>query len=266
MNDLVSFPPTTGSLQSLRFDNRFVRELPADPHVGAQRRQVHGALYSRVDPEPVSAPRLIAYSPEVAALVGIDEASIASPEFAQVFGGNALLNGMQPYAANYGGHQFGNWAGQLGDGRAITLGETINAASERWELQLKGAGPTPYARTADGRAVLRSSVREFLCSEAMHHLGVPTTRALSLVATGAVVIRDMFYDGNAAAEPGAIVCRVAPSFVRFGNFELHAAYDERDALKRLADYVLAQHYAALGTPSPEVYGAWFAEICRRSAV
>ena len=172
------------SLQTLRFDNRFVRELPADPHVGPQRRQVHGALYSWVEPTPVSAPRLIAYSPEVAALLGIDEAAIASPEFAQVFGGNALLEGMQPYAANYGGHQFGHWAGQLGDGRAITLGETINAAGERWELQLKGAGPTPYARTADGRAVLRSSVREFLCSEAMHHLGVPTTRALSLVATG----------------------------------------------------------------------------------
>ena len=145
---------------------------------------MHGALYSRVEPTPVAAPRLIAYSREVAALLGIDAADIESPEFAQVFGGNALLDGMQPYAANYGGHQFGHWAGQLGDGRAITLGETINAAGERWELQLKGAGPTPYSRTADGRAVLRSSVREFLCSEAMHHLGVPTTRALSLVATG----------------------------------------------------------------------------------
>ena len=130
-------------MQTLRFDNRFVRELPADPHVGPQRRQVHGALYSWVDPTPVCAPRLLAHSPEVAALLGIDEAAVASPEFAQVFGGNALLEGMQPYAAAYGGHQFGNWAGQLGDGRAITLGETINAAGERWELQLKGAGPTP---------------------------------------------------------------------------------------------------------------------------
>ena len=168
----------------LRFDNTFVSRLPADPRTGAQRRQVHGALFSHMAPTPVRAPRLIAHSREVAAMLGISEAYVASPEFAQVFGGNALLEGMQPYAANYGGHQFGNWAGQLGDGRAITLGETINAQGERWELQLKGAGPTPYARTADGRAVLRSYVREFLCSEAMHHLGVPTTRALSLVATG----------------------------------------------------------------------------------
>ncbi len=210
-------------MQTLRFDNRFVRELPADPEAGPRLRQVHGALYSRVEPTPVPAPRLIAYSREVAEMLGIDEAAINSPEFAQVFGGNALLDGMQPYAANYGGHQFGQWAGQLGDGRAITLGETINAAGERWELQLKGAGPTPYSRSADGRAVLRSSIREFLCSEAMHHLGVPTTRALCLVATGEEVVRDMFYDGHPRAEPGAIVCRVAPSFIRLGNFELPAS-------------------------------------------
>src|SRR5262245_52312727 len=143
MNDFASFPAqSSASLRSLRFDNRFVRELPADPHVGPQRRQVHGALYSVVAPTPVGAPRLVAHSREVAALLGIDEDAVASPEFAQVFGGNALLEGMHPYAANYGGHQFGQWAGQLGDGRAITLGEAINAAGERWELQLKGAGAT----------------------------------------------------------------------------------------------------------------------------
>src|SRR5207344_2917358 len=234
--------------------------------VGPQRRQVHGALYSLVNPEPVSAPRLIAYSPEVAALLGIDEAAIASPEFAQVFGGNALLEGMEPYAANYGGHQFGHWAGQLGDGRAITLGETINAAGERWELQLKGAGLTPYSRTADGRAVLRSSLREFLCSEAMHHLGVPTTRALSLVATGEPVVRDMFYDGNAKPEPGAIVCRVAPSFLRFGNFELPATRDDIDLLRKLADYTITTHFSQLGPASPDAYALWFAEVCRRTAL
>ena len=198
-------------IQTLRFDNTFVRELPIDPQDGPRRRQVHGALHSRVEPTPVCAPRLIAHSREVASLLGIDAGDVASPAFAQVFAGNALLDGMQPYAANYGGHQFGQWAGQLGDGRAITLGETVSATGERWELQLKGAGPTPYARSADGRAVLRSSVREFLCSEAMHHLGVPTTRALSLVATGEQVVRDMFYDGHPRPEPGAIVCRVAPS-------------------------------------------------------
>ncbi|MDQ6620483.1 MAG: protein adenylyltransferase SelO family protein, partial [Pseudomonadota bacterium] len=182
-------------MNALRFDNTFVRELPGDAEEGARRRQVHGALYSRVRPTPVSAPRVIAHSKEVAALLGIDEAWLASPEAAAVLSGNALVTGMEPYAANYGGHQFGRWAGQLGDGRAITLGEVLAGTGERWELQLKGAGLTPYSRRADGRAVLRSSVREFLCSEAMHHLGVPTTRALSLVATGDEVVRDMFYDG-----------------------------------------------------------------------
>src|SRR6476660_1040455 len=246
-------------MQSLRFDNRFVRDLPADPQAGPRRRQVHGALYSRVESTPVSAPRLVAHSREVAALLVIDEAAIASPEFAQVFGGNALLEGMQPYAANYGGHQFGQWAGQLGDGRAITLGETINAAGERWELQLKGAGPTPYSRTADGRAVLRSSVREFLCSEAMHHLGIPTTRALSLVTTGDQVVRDMFYDGHPREETGAIVCRVAPSFIRFGNFELPASRGDVTLLRQLADFCIGRDFPELRGPSADAppYAEWF---------
>jgi uncharacterized protein YdiU (UPF0061 family) len=265
MNDFASFPPPTGSLQALRFDNRFVRELPADPQTGSQRRQVHGALYSFVEPTPVSAPRLLAHSAEVAALLGIDEAAVASPEFAQVFGGNALLEGMQPYAAAYGGHQFGHWAGQLGDGRAITLGEIINAAGERWELQLKGAGPTPYARTADGRAVLRSSVREFLCSEAMHHLGVPTTRALSLVATGDEVIRDMFYDGHPQAEPGAVVCRVAPSFIRFGNFELPTSRNDVALLERLIDFTIARDFPELSGTREQLRAEWFGQVCERTA-
>ena len=200
------------------FDNTFIRDLPGDPDTGPGVRQVHGAAWSQVEPTPVAEPRLLAYSAEMADTLGFGEADIASPEFARVFGGNGLLPGMQPFAANYGGHQFGQWAGQLGDGRAITLGEMINAAGERWELQLKGAGPTPYSRSADGRAVLRSSIREFLCSEAMHHLGVPTTRALSLVGTGEWIERDMFYDGHPQMEPRAVVCRVAPSFNRFGNF------------------------------------------------
>src|SRR5689334_7864977 len=232
-------------MQSLRFDNRFVRELPADPEAGPRLRQVHGALFSHVEPTPVIAPRVVAYSREVAAMLGIDEAEIASPEFAQVFGGNALLEEMQPYAANYGGHQFGHWAGQLGDGRAITLGEVINDAGERWELQLKGAGKTPYSRSADGRAVLRSSIREFLCSEAMHHLGVPTTRALCLVATGEEVVRDMFYDGHPRAEPGAIVCRVAPSFIRPGNFELPASRGDTKLVRDLVDFTIRRDFPHL---------------------
>jgi len=258
-------------VQSLHFDNTFVRTLPADPVVGPHRRQVHGALYSHVEPTPVAAPRLVAYSREVVALLGMSEADVTSPEFAAVFGGNALLDGMQPYAANYGGHQFGHWAGQLGDGRAITLGETLNAAGERWELQLKGAGQTPYSRTADGRAVLRSSVREFLCSEAMYHLGVPTTRALSLVATGEEVIRDMFYDGHPRSEPGAIVCRVAPSFIRFGNFELPSSRGDLVLLKQLIDFTIRRDFAELVSAeaqpgSERLYEAWFTQVCERTAL
>lgn len=255
-------------MHTLHFDNTLVRDLPGDSQRGLLPRQVHGALYSRVDPTPVAAPRLIAYSAEVAALLGIGAADIASAQFAQVFSGNALLPGMQPYAANYGGHQFGHWAGQLGDGRAITLGETINAVGERWELQLKGAGPTPYSRTADGRAVLRSSLREFLCSEAMHHLGVPTTRALSLVATGEHVVRDMFYDGHPKAEPGAIVCRVAPSFIRFGNFELPTSRNDLELLQKLIDFTIRRDFPELSSgmnASEQQRAEWFAQVCERTA-
>jgi uncharacterized protein YdiU (UPF0061 family) len=260
------------ALQALRFDNSFVRSLPGDAEAGPRRRQVLGALYSRVDPTPVAAPRLIAHSREVAQLLGIDPTEIASPHFAHVFGGNALVDGMEPYAANYGGHQFGHWAGQLGDGRAITLGEAINAQGERWELQLKGAGLTPYSRTADGRAVLRSSIREFLCSEAMHHLRVPTTRALSLVATGEPVRRDMFYDGNPQDEPGAIVCRVAPSFIRFGNFELPASRGDEALLRKLVDFTIRRDFPALAAEhgggeriDDGLRAAWFTEVCERTA-
>jgi uncharacterized protein YdiU (UPF0061 family) len=249
----------------LRFDNAFVRELPGDPEQGARLRQVDGALYSRVEPAPVAAPRLLAYSAEMAAALGLSAADVATPEFAQVFGGNALLDGMQPYAANYGGHQFGHWAGQLGDGRAISLGEVVNAAGERWELQLKGAGLTPYSRGADGRAVLRSSVREFLCSEAMHHLGVPTTRALSLVGTGETVLRDMFYDGHAAPEPGAIVCRAAPSFIRFGNFELPTSRGDIALLRRLVEFTIRRDFPGLDGEGEALYAAWFTQVCERTA-
>jgi protein adenylyltransferase len=257
-------------MRPLRFDNRFVRELPADPSTEPGRRQVHGALYSRVQPTPVAAPRLVAWSRECARLLGLAAEDVEAPLFAQAMAGNAILDGMQPYAANYGGHQFGHWAGQLGDGRAITLGEAVDAAGARHELQLKGAGPTPYSRSADGRAVLRSSVREFLVSEAMHHLGVPTTRALCLVATGEDVVRDMFYDGRPRAEPGAIVCRVAPSFLRFGNFELPASRGDVPLLERLVEFTVRRDFPHLveeGRPvDAGVRARWFAEVCERTAV
>ena len=164
-----------------------------------------------------------------------------------------------------GGHQFGHWAGQLGDGRAISLGEAVLADGQRRELQLKGAGPTPYSRSADGRAVLRSSIREFLCSEAMHHLGIPTTRALSLVGTGEGVVRDMFYDGHPEVEPGAIVCRVAPSFLRFGHFELPSQRGDTSLLQALADFCIARDFPHLRGRGEPLYADWFAEVCERTA-
>ena len=258
---------TTADLPDLgdvQFDNSFVRELPGDTVTHNVPRAVRNACYTRVDPTPVRAPRLLAWADPVGEMLGISRPALPVGPAVEALGGNRVLPGMQPYAARYGGHQFGHWAGQLGDGRAITLGEIIGPDGGRRELQLKGAGKTPYSRTADGRAVLRSSVREFLCSEAMHYLGVPTTRALSLVATGEMVVRDMFYDGNPQAEMGAIVCRVAPSFVRFGNFEILAAHQELDTLRRLADYVIREHFPELGEPSPSTYARWFEEICRRT--
>ncbi|NNG00726.1 MAG: YdiU family protein [Desulfobacteraceae bacterium] len=253
------------TLDDLTFDNRFVRELPGDTVTANQPRQVRSACYSAVQPASVAAPELVAYAREVAEMLGITADVCESDEFAAVFTGNKLVAGMAPYAMCYGGHQFGNWAGQLGDGRAIALGDIISPCGERWTLQLKGAGPTPYRRNADGLAVLRSSVREFLCSEAMFHLGVPTTRALSLTLTGEQVWRDMFYDGRPKLEPGAVVCRVAPSFTRFGNFEIFTARNEPDVLKQLVDYTLRNDFPQLGAPSTDNYIRWFERVCELTA-
>jgi len=250
------------------FDNQFVHQLPGDTETSPHPRPVHGACWSPAQPTPVARPHLIAYADEVATLLDLAPTEIEADRdsFAEVFAGNRLLPGMQPYAACYGGHQFGHWAGQLGDGRAITLGETLNRRGERWDLQLKGAGPTPYARRADGRAVLRSSIREFLCSEAMHHLGVPTTRALALVGTGEPVLRDMLYDGNPRHEPGAVVCRVAPSFIRFGHFEIFTARGEHALLERLVDFTIARDYPEIDGDPKQKRARFFNEVCRRTAI
>ena len=249
----------------LCFDNRLVRELPGDADPRNHPRQVLGALWSPVSPTPVAAPRLIAWSREIAELLGLGERELHSPEWLAALSGNGVLPGMATYATCYGGHQFGSWANQLGDGRAIFLGEVVNRAGQRFELQLKGAGPTPYSRRADGRAVLRSSIREFLCSEAMHHLGVPTTRALSLVATGEAVVRDMFYDGHPVDEPGAVLCRVAPSFIRFGHFELPAARGDETLLRQLVDFTLSRDFPEITGAPEERLARWFREICERTA-
>jgi len=253
------------SLSELSFDNSLLRGLPVDESDLKYSRQVLGACASRVAPTPVADPKLIALSAEMARELELDLEKVDRAQLAKMLSGNDVAPDMQPYAACYGGHQFGNWAGQLGDGRAISLGEVVTSSGARWELQLKGAGPTPYSRGSDGRAVMRSSVREFVCSEAMFHLGIATTRALSLVSTGDKIERDMFYDGNPAYEPGAIVCRVAPSFLRFGSFEILASRNDAELLKRLADYTITTHFPHLGTPSKQVYLDWLSEVCERTA-
>ncbi len=233
------------TLADLEFDNRFTASLAADPATANRPRQAPDVAFSRVHPTPTSGPEVIAVSDEVAELLGLDQAQLASEAFRDMVSGNLVLHGMDPHAMRYGGHQFGNWAGQLGDGRAIILGELLTPDGSRQTLQLKGAGRTPYSRSADGLAVLRSSIREFLCSEAMHHLGVPTTRALSLALTGDQVMRDMLYDGHPALEPGAVVLRVAPTFIRFGNFELPASLGEADRLRELTDFTIREYFPDL---------------------
>lgn len=255
----------TENLSGMRFDNRMINALPADDIDSPGPRQVHNAVYSYVKPTPVRNPATVMWSSEVLQQLGLTETDARSDGFAQVFAGNRFLPGMVPHATCYGGHQFGHWAGQLGDGRAINLGDVLDIHDGHQTLQLKGAGPTPYSRGADGRAVLRSSLREFLCSEAMHHLGVPTTRALCLVLTGETVVRDMFYDGRPEQEPGAIVCRVAPGFLRFGHFEMLAARGEHGLLAQLLDFSIRHDFPELvageAGQSTAVRLDWFRKVC-----
>lgn len=240
----------------------FSKYLPADPSGENRPRPVSGACYSFVESATPTAPELVHYTSELAQELGIE---FDSEEFTQYLSGYKSLSEdtFKPFAMCYGGHQFGQWAGQLGDGRAIIIAET-EIKQKLYQFQLKGAGPTPYSRGADGFAVLRSSIREYLCSEAMHHLGVPTSRALSLISTGDKVMRDVMYDGNPEEEPGAIVCRVASSFIRFGNFEIFAARRENEILKQLVDYTIKWYFPHLGTPSKDVYLDFFKEVTERT--
>lgn len=248
---------------NLNLKNTFITELPSDPIKENTRRQVKEACFSFVHPKSTKGPSLIHVSEEMSEALGISENDTKTQEFLNIMTGNSVLRDTHPFAMCYGGHQFGHWAGQLGDGRAINLTE-IEHHGRSWMLQLKGAGETPYSRTADGLAVLRSSIREYLCSEAMHHLGVPTTRALSLCLTGDQVLRDMLYDGNSAYEKGAIVSRVATSFLRFGNYEIFAARNDIKNLKTLVDYTIRHHFPELGAPSKETYIAFFKEVADRT--
>jgi len=241
---------TAHTLAELRVHNTYA-QLPAP-------------FYTRLAPQPLNAPRLLHANPDAAALIGLDPAAFDSPEFLAVFSGAQPLPGGDTLAAVYSGHQFGIWAGQLGDGRAHLLGE-VEGPRGRWELQLKGSGMTPYSRMGDGRAVLRSSVREYLAGEAMHGLGIPTTRALALVVSADPVMRE-------TVETAAIVTRMSPSFVRFGSFEHWSARRQPDMLRALADYVIDRHYPACRTPPAgepasdnAPYIALLREVTRRTA-
>lgn len=215
-------------------------------------------FHTELPPQPLPAPYWVARSDSCAELLGLPADWQTSPDLnaLTVFSGNALWPGMRPLASVYSGHQFGVWAGQLGDGRALSLGE-IDTPHGPQELQLKGAGLTPYSRMGDGRAVLRSSIREFLCSEAMHGLGIPTTRALCITGSSMPVLRETL-------ETAAVVTRVAPSFIRFGHFEHFSQQSDSDALKRLADFVIEHHYPEC-RDAPQPYVALLSEIARRTA-
>ncbi|MCB0660249.1 MAG: YdiU family protein [Saprospiraceae bacterium] len=242
----------------LKLESVFTSALPADPIEAQYPRQVFEAMFSYVKPKGFPNAEIKLLNTDLYKSWNIEKSVFTAQSFSDIMHGNLMAKGSMPYAMCYGGHQFGQWAGQLGDGRAINLGE-LALKSSYVTLQLKGAGPTPYARTADGFAVLRSSIREFLMSEAMHYLGIPTTRALTLSVTGESVLRDIMYNGDAAHEPGAIVCRTAPSFLRFGNYEIFAVRRDVVNLKKLADFTIDQFFGEFAGYSDK-YLAWFKDV------
>ena len=225
----------------LRFDNSFAR-LP-------------GAFYTRLPPAPLPEPYLVGFSKAAGELIGVGEEEV--PELIEAMAGNRQISGTDPLAAVYSGHQFGVYVPRLGDGRALLLGEAIGPTGEHWELQLKGSGKTPYSRMGDGRAVLRSSIREFLGSEALHHLGIPTTRALAVIGSDQPVFRE-------TVETAAVALRMSPTFIRFGSFEYFYWTQQYDALRQLADYVLARFYPDCRT-AEQPYLAFLEQVARRTA-
>lgn len=233
----------TCTLDHLPFDNSYAR-LPE-------------AFHARIAPTPLRRPFLVHFNAQAAELIGLDPEEALREDLSEMLCGARPLPGAEPVAALYAGHQFGHYVHELGDGRAILLGEVCNGRGERWDLQLKGSGRTPFSRTGDGRAVLRSTIREYLCSEAMHALGIPTTRALCLIGSEEPVRRERL-------EPGAALVRMAPSHLRFGSFEVFFYRSRFDALRELADYVIDHHYPEL-RDAPEPYLALLQEVVTRTA-
>jgi serine/tyrosine/threonine adenylyltransferase len=231
------------SLESLTFNNTFA-ELPAD-------------FYSRVKPTPFNKPPyLVSFNTDVARLIGLDPDEAQREDLLQYISGAKAWPGSQPLAMLYAGHQFGHYVPQLGDGRAVLLGE-VRHQDQNWDLQVKGSGQTPYSRQGDGRAVLRSSIREYLCSEAIHGLGIPTTRALCMLGSHEEVYRENI-------ETGAMLVRVAQSHVRFGSFEVFFYREQHAQIKTLADYVIEHHYPHLAEEKDK-YVLWLREIVKRTA-
>ena len=235
--------PTASLIFDNGFDNRFARLPPL--------------FYRKVSPTPLAAPYLVSVCDDAAALLDLDPDETHSDRFLNLLAGNHVPPGAEPLAMLYAGHQFGTFVPQLGDGRAILLGEIVNSKRERWTLQLKGAGETPFSRTADGRAVLRSTIREYLCSEAMHALGIPTTRALGIAGADELVYRE-------TAETAAVLLRLSPSHVRFGSFEVFYARQQHEHLKQLADHVIEEHYSRF-FGAPDAYEQFLIEVVERTA-
>ena len=231
------------TLDNLRFDNTYAR-LPE-------------IFYRRVTPTALPAPRLVSFNRQAAELIGLEASEASKPEFVEYFTGNKLIAGSEPISAIYAGHQFGTFVQQLGDGRAILLGEVVSENGKHFDIQLKGAGLTPFSRMGDGRAVLRSTIREYLCSEAMHALGIPTTRSLCVTGSDFPVYRETI-------ETAAVLTRIAPTHVRFGSFELFYYRGQYDEVRTLADYVIREFYPQF-TDTKDKYLQFLREVVRRTA-
>ncbi len=240
----------------------FLKRFPGDFSNTPTQRSTPKVLFATIEPVGFEQPQLIAFNETLAEEIGLGKFEEKDLSFLV---GSHLPANIRAYATAYAGHQFGNWAGQLGDGRAILAGEITNSEGKKAEVQWKGAGSTPYSRRADGRAVLRSSVREYLMSEAMYHLGIPTTRALSLAFTGEDVIRDIMYNGNPQYEKGAVVIRTAESFLRFGHFELMFAQGEHKLLQDLLDFTIENYFPEIVTSDHQKYRDFFEKVCIRTA-
>ncbi|WP_449388988.1 protein adenylyltransferase SelO [Chryseobacterium lineare] len=240
----------------------FIKKFPGDFSGNTMQRNTPKVLFSTVSPVGFDNPKLIAFNENLSEEIGLGKFEEKDLDFLV---GNNLPENIKTYSTAYAGHQFGNWAGQLGDGRAILAGEITNSSGQKNEIQWKGAGATPYSRNADGRAVLRSSLREYLMSEAMHHLEIPTTRALSLAFTGEDVLRDIMYSGNPELEKGAVIIRTAESFLRFGHFELMSAQKEYTTLQELVDFTIENYFKEIQTEGNQKYKDFFENVCRRTA-